>query len=160
MTFLSLRTLLQATLSKFFFFFWCGSFLKSLLNLLQYRFCGFILGFWLWGTWDLNSPTRDLTASYLPQIWRQSLNHWTAKKVPTPLPVHGSGSGLSWYPSALLSQIRKLFILLLFSLWFYLSFWGHWMGRRREKFPCLIKSVCSPTHVLWKPRDSSVLYPT
>ena len=50
-------------------------------------------------------------------------------------------------PSVLLSQIRKVFILLLFSLWFSLSFWGHWMERRREKFPCLIKSICSSIHM-------------
>ena len=61
------------------FFFWggCGSFLKSLLRLLQYCFCfGFLAG----GMCDLSFLTRDQTCT--PCIRRQCLNHWTAREVP------------------------------------------------------------------------------
>ena len=34
---------------KVFFFFWCGPFLKSLLNMLQYCFCCFLALFWFSG---------------------------------------------------------------------------------------------------------------
>ena len=37
-------------------------------------------GFWLWGMWDLNSPTRDQTSS--PCVGGWSHNHWTTRKVP------------------------------------------------------------------------------
>ena len=69
----------------FFFlrFFWCGPFLTSLLNLLQYCFFFYVLVFWPRGMWDLSSPTRDQTLT--PCIGRRSLNHWTAREVPTPL---------------------------------------------------------------------------
>jgi len=38
-----------------FFFFWCGQFLKSLLNLLQYCFCFMFCFFWPQCMWDLGS---------------------------------------------------------------------------------------------------------
>ena len=60
-------------------FFWCGPFLKSLLNLLQYCFCFMLWFFGHWGMWDLSSPTRDWT--HTPCIGRQTLNHWTAREV-------------------------------------------------------------------------------
>ena len=44
-----------------FFFFWCGLFCKCLLNLLQYCFHIFCFGLLAQGTWNLSSPTRDLT---------------------------------------------------------------------------------------------------
>ena len=51
----------------------------SLLNLSQRCLCfGF---FGPRGMWDLISPTRDGT--HIPCIGRQSLNHWTAREVPT-----------------------------------------------------------------------------
>ena len=63
------------------FFFWCGPFLKSLLNLLQYCFCFMFCGFfWPRGMWDLSSPTRDRTLTYC--IGRRSPNHWTTREVP------------------------------------------------------------------------------
>ena len=62
------------------YFFWCGPFLKSLLNLLQYCFCVYILLFRPWGTWDLNSLTRDQTCT--PCIGRWCLNNWTTREVP------------------------------------------------------------------------------
>ena len=40
----------------------------------------YVLGFWLQGIWDLGSLTRELT--HIPNIGRQSLNHWTAREVP------------------------------------------------------------------------------
>ena len=70
-------------------FFWCGPFLKPLLNLLQRSFCfvglwGFVLLFWPWGKWDLSTPTGDETC--IPCFGRQSLTHWTAREVPTSFP--------------------------------------------------------------------------
>ena len=62
------------------FFFGCGPILKSLLNLLQYCFC-FL--FWFFGR-----EARGILASQPgikpePPAWEvQSLNHWTASKVP------------------------------------------------------------------------------
>ena len=51
-------------------FFWCGPFLKSLLNLLQYCLCFMVWFFRLCGRWDLSSLTRDQTCT----PWRQNLN--------------------------------------------------------------------------------------
>ena len=57
-------------------FFWrggCVSFLKSLLNWLQYCFClcfGFLEFFWLQGSWDLSSLTRDWTCSPCTERWK------------------------------------------------------------------------------------------
>ena len=64
-------------LGHFFFFF-----LKSSLNLLQNCFRFPFLVFWPWGTWVLSSLTRDQTSA--PCIGRQSLNHWTIRKIPLP----------------------------------------------------------------------------
>ena len=56
----------------------CGSFLKSLFNLLQYCFC-FI--FWFLSCMrDLSFLTRDWTHTL--STGRQSLTHWTAREVP------------------------------------------------------------------------------
>ena len=50
----------------YFRFFWCGPFLKSLLNLLRYCFSLFffydVLAFWLRGMWEFSFMTRDWTA--------------------------------------------------------------------------------------------------
>ena len=65
---------------KIFFFFWCGLFLKSLLNLPQYCFC-FLLGFFRpWGIWNLSSLTRDQT--HTPWSGKGSLNQWSIREVP------------------------------------------------------------------------------
>ena len=61
-------------------FFWCGLFLKSLSNLLQYCFCFMFWVFWPWGMWNLDSPTRDWTRT--PCIGRGGLSHWTTREVP------------------------------------------------------------------------------
>ena len=60
-------------------YFWCGPFLKPLLNLVQYCFC---LTLWFFGheALELSSLTRDWT--YSPCLGKWSLNHWTAGKVP------------------------------------------------------------------------------
>ena len=63
-------------------FLWCGPFVKSLLNLLQYCFLFFmVLVFWLWGMQELGSPTRN--ATFTPCVGRRTLNHWTTREVPT-----------------------------------------------------------------------------
>ena len=50
----------------FFRFFWCGPFIKSLLNLLRHCFSFFyVLVFWLRGMWEFSSMTRDGTATPL-----------------------------------------------------------------------------------------------
>ena len=73
-------------LFSFFFkelvFFWCGLFLKSLLNLLHYCFCFMFcfVFFSPWGVWDLSCLTRDWT--HIPCTGRRSLNHWTIREVP------------------------------------------------------------------------------
>ena len=64
------------TVISFFFF----SFLKSLLNLLQYYICFLFWFFWPQGMWDLSSLTRDQTCTPCI-IRRQSLNHWTTREI-------------------------------------------------------------------------------
>ena len=61
------------------FFFWCGPFLKSLLNLLQYCLC---LIFWFWpqGMWDPSSPIKDWTCTSCVERW--SPNCWNTREVP------------------------------------------------------------------------------
>ena len=61
------------------FFFECGPllvFIKFVTVMLLF----YILVFWLWGMWNLNSLTGDQT--FTPCIEKQSLNHWTTKEVP------------------------------------------------------------------------------
>ena len=41
----------------------------------------YVLFFWPQGVWDLSPPTRDRT--HTPCIGRRSLNHWTAREVPS-----------------------------------------------------------------------------
>ena len=59
--------------------FWCGPFLKFLLNV-TILLLFYVLVFWPRGMWDLSSLTRDWTRSRC--IGRRSLNHWTAREVP------------------------------------------------------------------------------
>ena len=59
-------------------FFWCGPFLKPLLNLLNYCFCFMSWFLWSRGMWNLSSPTGDQTRT--PYIGRWSLNHWKPGK--------------------------------------------------------------------------------
>ena len=84
-------------------FLWCGPFLKSLLNLLQYCFCFMLWCFWSQGMWDLSSPTRDRT--HHPCTGRWSLNHWTTREgpywtfrsSPGPYPLDVSSTLLFWW---------------------------------------------------------------
>ena len=71
---------------KKIFFLWCGPFLKSLLNLLQYCFCCLCSVCWPWGMWDLSSPIRDWICN--PCIERWILNHWTTRGVSKYWSVH------------------------------------------------------------------------
>ena len=82
---MSASSLLAMSLRYFFLFFLgCGPFLKSLLNLLQYCFCCLCFGFvWPWAMWDLNSLTRDWI--YTACTRKQSPNHWTTRKAPSPI---------------------------------------------------------------------------
>ena len=76
-----LGLLRSVTTSCFFFFsFWCGPFLKSLLSLLTVSLLFYVLVFWPWGMWQHSSPTRDRTCT--PCIERWSLSHWTTWEVP------------------------------------------------------------------------------
>jgi len=64
------------------FFFKCGLLLKSLLNLLQHRFCSMFGFFGFEACGGLSSPTRDRTRPPPTAcIGRQSLNHWTPREV-------------------------------------------------------------------------------
>ena len=69
-----------------FFIFICVFFLRffGALFSLHWIFCNITsvlcFGFWPQGMWDIRSLTRDWTCT--PCIGRQSLNHWTSRKVP------------------------------------------------------------------------------
>ena len=63
----------------FFFFAWCGHFVKCLLNVLQYCFYFMSFGH-TWGMWDCSFQTRDGICSSL--IGKGHLNHWTVREVP------------------------------------------------------------------------------
>ena len=68
------------TVSFFKGLFWCGPFLKSLLNLLQYCF---LFMFWFFGRracGNLSTPRRDQTLTLCNG--RQSHNHCTAREIP------------------------------------------------------------------------------
>ena len=67
----------QSVSSEWYFFF----FLQSLLNLLQYCFSFMFFGREACGILALSSSTRDRTSTPFPV--RQSLNHWTAREVPS-----------------------------------------------------------------------------
>ena len=87
----------------FFFHFWCGPFLKSVLNLLQHCLCFMIWFFWPWGLCDLSSLTGDLTCT--PGIGRWSRNTGLPGKSPGWCLMQAAsglkgqlGRGL-WYPA-------------------------------------------------------------
>ena len=60
--------------------FWCGQFLKSLLNVLQYCFYIIFVFFDLEAYWIL--APRPRTEPVPPALEAESLNHWTAGEVP------------------------------------------------------------------------------
>ena len=66
-----------------FFFtivFWCRSFLKSVLNLLQYCFCCLCSGFV--ASWHVGSQLPDQGSNPHPLHWKVKSNHWTTREVP------------------------------------------------------------------------------
>ena len=65
-------------LLRFLFFFWCGLFLKSLLNLLP---CCFSFIFWLRGTVPVAVRPAPCPGIEPPALHWQS-NHWTGREVP------------------------------------------------------------------------------
>ena len=74
----------RGTLKSLFqhYSFWCGPFLKSLLDLWQHCFwffCGVFFFFFFFGMCNLSSLTRDQT--HTPCIGWQSLNSWTIREV-------------------------------------------------------------------------------
>ena len=52
----------------------------------------YVLVFWPWGMWDLSAQTRTRTAC----IGRCSLNHWTAREVPSDLSRAFPFSPVDW----------------------------------------------------------------
>ena len=54
--------------------------LKVFIEFLTASFLFYVSLFWPQGMWDFSSLTKDWTCT--PYIGRQSLNHWTASKVP------------------------------------------------------------------------------
>ena len=81
----------------------------------------YVLLFWLWGTWDLSSPTRDQT--HTPCIGRRSLNHQGSPWIPLDVSYH--------VPMFL--TLFSLFFLLHFSVFFSDSvslFSSHFPRRR------------------------------
>ena len=66
-----------------FFFkiaFWCRSFLKSILNLLQYCFCCLCSGFV--ASRHVGSQGPDQGSNPHPLHWQVKSNHWTTREVP------------------------------------------------------------------------------
>ena len=69
----------EYTFLKFFFFlFWCGLYWNC-YNIASVLCFGFF--FWTWGMCYFISPTRDQTCT--PCFRRWSLNHWTAREIPS-----------------------------------------------------------------------------
>ena len=67
----SLPPLLLSGSNFFFskiFFFWCGPFLKSILNFVTVLLMFYALVFLQWGMCDLSSPTRDQTCTHTPAL--------------------------------------------------------------------------------------------
>ena len=63
------------------FFFKCGPFLKSLLNLLQYCFCFMLCFFLAMKHSGILVPWSGIKP-HTPCLGRWSLNHWTTKEIP------------------------------------------------------------------------------
>ena len=55
-----------------------GHFLKVFIEFVTILLLWHVLVFWLWGMWDLRSPTRDRTHTLWIERWR--LHHWTARE--------------------------------------------------------------------------------
>ena len=68
---------------KIFFFPLMWTVFKVFIEFLTILLLFYILLFWLGGTWDLSSLTRDRTCALC--IGRQSLNYWATREVPNPV---------------------------------------------------------------------------
>ena len=64
-----------------FFFFLTWTIFKVFVEFVTILLLFYVLVFWPLGMWDLSSPARDWTR--ITCTGRQSLNHWTAREVPT-----------------------------------------------------------------------------
>ena len=86
-------------------FFKCRPFLRSLLNLLQYCFCFMFFGYEACG---ILAP-RPGVEPCAPCIGRQSLNHWTAREVPSLISDHSllSYTILTTLTGLFVSQIHQ-----------------------------------------------------
>ena len=62
-----------------FFFFLMWTIFKVFIEFVTILLLFYVLVFWLRGTWDLSSLTRDQTHTRC--IGRRSLNHWSAREV-------------------------------------------------------------------------------
>ena len=73
-------------LRRLFFFTWTifKAFIKFIIILLPYD----VLAFWPQGMWDLSSPLRNQTLT--PSTGRRSLNHRTAREVPTSVSLYAT----------------------------------------------------------------------
>ena len=115
-------------------FFWCGPFLKTLLNFLQYFFC-FMLFFFF------SSPTKDWTVNLC--IGRWTLNHWTARKSQLPgfndrMPdIIDSACVFSSSFLRIVSRTSNMPFILVLSLWYVKYFRYHhitaWEAGRSER---------------------------
>ena len=65
--------------SRFYLIFWHGPFVKVFIELVAVFLLFYVLVFWPWCMWDLNSLARDWT--HTPSIERWSLNHCTTGEV-------------------------------------------------------------------------------
>ena len=66
-------------LKNFFFLMW--TIFKVFTEFVTILLLFYVLGFWLWGMWNLSSLIRDQTC--IPCIERWSLNHWIVREVPS-----------------------------------------------------------------------------
>ena len=81
------------------FFFSMWTIFKVFIEFVTILLLFYVLVFWSRGMWDLSSPTRDRTRT--PCIGRQSLNHWTAREVPTSSVLETDIWEASWLNSQL-----------------------------------------------------------
>ena len=125
---------------RFFFFMWAT--FKAFIEFVTILLLFHVLVFWLWGMWDLSSPTRDWTCA--PYIPRRSLNHWMSREVPSQCFLQ--------FPNELMDGIwftlvpRRLLLLLECSCFFCPS-WGRGIsytntGKKAQAFLWASVAAC------------------
>ena len=87
------------------FFFLCGPFSKSLLNVAQHLLLFHVLAFWMWGMCDPSSPTRNRPCT--PCIGRWSSNCWISGDVPRDADWHGLYRIASFWPKETLRPLNR-----------------------------------------------------